>query len=196
MRCVDRYGPEKTSLSDVARELGVTRQTLYRYFGCTEDLLAAVARTAVASYLDRLVGHLGALTDPVEVVVEALAYTIEHLPEEGYLGLLLSSDRSGRFFAGVTSPDAIWLACSLLDRAPVDWAGIGYDRGALNELAEFALRVLVSLVLDPGIPRRDGTEVRAFLRRWVGPAIVAGNAAALHGRALPRRRGAGNDDAG
>ena len=95
MRCVDRYGPGKTGLSDVADELGVTRQTVYRYFAGTDDLLAAVARSAGGSYLDRLARHLAQVTDPVEVVVEALVFTIERLPAERYLGVLLTAGRSG-----------------------------------------------------------------------------------------------------
>lgn len=172
IRCVDRYGPGKTGLSDVAHELGVTRQTVYRYFGGADDLLAAVARSAADSYLDRLARHLAPVTDPVEVVVEALAFTIERLPEERYLGVLLTAGRSGRFFAGVTSPEAIDFARSLLERTAVDWEKAGYGRAELDELGEFALRVLQSLVLDPGTARRGGAALRDFLRRWVGPAIV------------------------
>ena len=172
MRCVDRYGPGKTGLSDVAHELGVTRQTVYRYFAGTDGLLAAVARSAAGSYLDRLAGHLAQVTDPVEVVVEALAFTIERLPEERYLGVLLTAGRSGQFFAGVTSPAAIEFARSLLERTAVDWEEAGYSRAELDELGEFALRVLQSLVLDPGTPPRSGPALRDFLRRWVGPAIA------------------------
>jgi AcrR family transcriptional regulator len=171
-RCVDRYGPGKTGLSDVAAELGVTRQTVYRYFAGTDDLLAAVARSAADSYLDGLARHLAHVTDPVEVVVEALAVTIERLPEERYLGVLLTPGRSGRFFAGVTSPEAVGFARSLLERTAVDWDKAGYGRAELDELGEFTLRVLISLVLDPGTPRRSGSALRGFLRRWVGPAIV------------------------
>jgi len=174
VRCVDRYGPGKTSLSDVAHELGVTRQTVYRYFAGTDDLLAAVARSAADSYLDGLARHLGQVTDPAGAVIEALAFTIERLPEERYLGVLLTSGRSGRFFAGVTSPEAVGFARSLLERTAVDWDNAGYGREELDELAEFALRVLQSLVLDPGTPRRSGSELRGFLRRWVGPAIARG----------------------
>ena len=172
MRCVDRYGPGKTGLSDVAHELGVTRQTVYRYFAGTDDLLAAVARSAAGSYLDGLARHLAQVTDPVEVVVEALASTIERLPEERYLGVLLTAGRSGRFSAGVTSPAAIEFARSLLERTAVDWDKVGYSRAELDELGEFALRVLQSLVLDPGTPPRSGPALRDFLRRWVGPAIA------------------------
>ena len=176
IRCVDRYGPTKTGLSDVARELGVTRQTVYRYFAGTDDLLAAVARSAAGSYLDRLARHLAQVADPVEVVVEALAFTIERLPEERYLGVLLTAGRSGRFFAGVTSPEAIEFARSLLERTAVDWEKAGYGRAELGELGEFTLRVLQTLVLDPGTPRRSGPALRGFLRRWVGPAIACDHA--------------------
>jgi AcrR family transcriptional regulator len=172
IHCVDRYGAGKTGLSDVAAELGVTRQTVYRYFAGTDDLLAAVARAAADNYLDRLARHLAHLTDPVEVVVEALAVTIERLPEERYLGVLLTPGRSGRFFAGVTSPEAVRFARSLLERTEVDWETAGYRRAELDELGEFALRVLQSLVLDPGTPPRSGSALRGFLRRWAGPAIV------------------------
>ena len=174
MRCVDRYGPAKTGLSDVAHELGVTRQTVYRYFAGTDDLLAAVARSAADGYLDGLARHLAQVADPAGAVIEALAFTIERLPEERYLGVLLTSGRSGRFFAGVTSPEAVGFARSLLERTAVDWDNAGYGREELDELAEFALRVLQSLVLDPGTPRRSGSELRGFLRRWVGPAIARG----------------------
>ena len=109
-----------------------------------------------------------------QLLVECTA--VERLPEERYLGVLLTAGRSGRFFAGVTSPDAVGFARSLLERTAVDWEGAGYDRDELDELAEFALRVLQSLVLDPGTTRRSGSALRGFLRRWVGPAIASGGA--------------------
>lgn len=172
MRCVDRYGPQKTGLSDVAIELGVTRQTVYRYFASTDDLLAAVGQVAADGYLDLVAAHLSTVEDPAEIVVEALAFTIERLPEERYLGLLLATGRSNRFVADVMSPVAIGFSRSLLERTTVDWRAMGYDDAELDGLVEFSLRVLQSLIMDPATPTRSGAELRAFLRRWVAPAIV------------------------
>ena len=173
MRCVDRYGPQKTGLSDVAQELGVTRQTVYRHFASTEDLLIAVSKVATDSYLDRLTVHLAKLTDPVEIIVESMAFTITSLPKDRYLGLLLAAGHSETFLKSVTSAAAFEFGHKMLDRMNVDWAALGFDDRELDELVEFHLRVVQSLVIDPAAPKRTGPQLRAFLRRWVGPGITA-----------------------
>ncbi|MGH3474563.1 MAG: TetR/AcrR family transcriptional regulator, partial [Aeromicrobium sp.] len=42
--CVERLGSTKTTVSEVAAELGVTRQTVYRYYPSHAELLGAVAQ--------------------------------------------------------------------------------------------------------------------------------------------------------
>ena len=62
MRCIDRYG-SRTRLADVAKELGVTRQTVYFYFAGTEELLVATAQQAVGGFLDALAAHVAPLEE-------------------------------------------------------------------------------------------------------------------------------------
>ena len=60
---IDRRGAS-TSITDVADTLHVTRQTVYRYFASTEDLLQATALQAAAlhaSTLQSAAGHAVAL---------------------------------------------------------------------------------------------------------------------------------------
>jgi AcrR family transcriptional regulator len=173
-RCIQRHGPRKTGLSDVAQELGVTRQTVYRLYATTEELLLAVAAAGADEYLDRLAEHVAGLTDPTEIVVESIAHTVERLPREPVLGLLLATGRADLFARGVTSAGSMVFARTMLDRLPVDWAAIGYDDVELDGLAEFGLRVLQSMVLDPP-GRRNRGDLRAWLRRWVGPAVQRGH---------------------
>jgi AcrR family transcriptional regulator len=170
-RCLDRMG-SGTGISDVARELNVTRQTVYRYFASTEDLLSATAVAASAPFLDELRTHLEPLAgDPAALAVEAVAFTLERVPGEPYLGLLLQVDEVRTFGSRITSESSLLLARSVLDHFPVDWDSLAVEGGDLDELAEFLLRLIQSLVIDPGTPPRRGAELRAFLGRWISPAV-------------------------
>lgn len=101
--CIDRDGPT-IGIVDVARELGVTRQTVYRYYRATEDLLTASASDASAFCLLRLDDHLAKRSwTPAEAVVEGIAFTLEQLPNEPYLGPLLSPGRISIFSRNFTS---------------------------------------------------------------------------------------------
>jgi AcrR family transcriptional regulator len=162
------------SIADVARDVGVTRQTVYRYYATTEALLVAAAIAEVNPFLDRLAAHLESIHDPAEAVVEAIAHTLERLPNEKYANLLLGSGRtSSTASAAVTSDVALSFGRVMLDRYDVDWAAAGITGDRLDELAEFTLRILQSLLIDPGRPPRTGTELRGFLGRWVAPAVAA-----------------------
>lgn len=172
VRCVELYGPHKTGLSDVASALGITRQTVYRHFESTEALLLAVGATAADAFLDGLAEHVADLSDPADAIVEATAYTFERLPHERFLGILLTTGRSGAFLKAVTSPEAMAFGRAMLERMNVDWEAAGYGPDDLDDLVEFGLRILQSLVLDPP-RRRSGAALRANLHRWVAPAIRA-----------------------
>lgn len=67
---------------------------------------------------------------------------------------------------------AVDFARAVLRRFDVDWQGLGFTDTDLDELAEHLLRIIQSFVIDPGRPPRTGPELRAYLRRWVGSAVV------------------------
>jgi AcrR family transcriptional regulator len=167
-----------TTTSDVAALLGVTRQTVYRYYPTTDELLNAAAMDAVAELQADLVKHVArhlAETggDAGDAVVEVVAYVYEHLRDDPALNRLIAPGRISTTLAGLTAPDAIALGRSLLAGFPVDWAAAGLDLSAQRELVEHLLRTLQSLVMDPGRPERSPAELRAYLRRWIAPAVRA-----------------------
>lgn len=170
-RAIDERGT--VSVSQVASTLGVTRQTIYRYFPTHEALLGATALSAVEGFLDRLAAHLGSITDPTEAVVEGIAYTFEQLAHDRYLSLVFQPGKASAFTAGVTSDIAISFGRSILQRFEVDWGAAGFVDSGLDELVEVMLRTLQSLIVDPGRPPRTGAELRRFLQDWVAPAVRA-----------------------
>jgi AcrR family transcriptional regulator len=169
-RAIDEHGAD-LSISDVARTLGVTRQTVYRYFPSTDALLVEAAVHAAAGFLDRLAEHVRGITEPEEAVTEAIATALEWLPEDKHIGLLVTPGRADAHSESVTSDVALQFANAMVRRFDVDWTGRGFGDQELDELAEYLLRIIQSFVVDPGRPPRTGEALRAFLRRWVGAAV-------------------------
>lgn len=161
------------SVSEVAQTLGVTRQTVYRYFPTHEALLGATALSSVDGFLDRLAGHLGSISDATEAVVEGVAYTFEQLAQDKYLSLVFQPGKASAFTAGVTSDMAIAFGRTILQRFDVDWDTAGFTDDKFDDLVEIMLRTLQSLMLDPGRPARTGTKLRDFLNDWIAPAVRA-----------------------
>ncbi|WP_197375475.1 TetR/AcrR family transcriptional regulator [Mycolicibacterium baixiangningiae] len=169
-RAIDERGAD-LSIADVARTLGVTRQTVYRYFPSTEALLVEAAVHAAAGFLDRLAEHLRGITEPEEAVTEAIAAALEWLPKDKHIGLLVTPGRADAHSESVTSDVALQFANAMVRRFDVDWTALGFSDQELDELAEFLLRIIQSFVVDPGRPPRTGDALRGFLRRWVGAAV-------------------------
>lgn len=168
-KAIDTQGVD-FSIADVARTLGVTRQTVYRYFPSTEALLVAAAVHAADDFLDRVALHLRGINDPVDAITEAIATALEWLPKDKHIGLLLVPGRADAHTESVTSDVALQFANKMVRRFDVDWSANGFDDAALDELAEHLLRIIQSFVIDPGRPPRTGQDLRDYMRRWVAGA--------------------------
>jgi AcrR family transcriptional regulator len=145
---------------------------VYRYFPGTDALLVATAMRSADGFLDQLAAHLRGYAEPVAAMSEGVAFAVETLADDDKIGFLLSHRHRGHAAASVTSDTALTFGRSMLHRFDVDWAAHGFDDDALNELAEFGIRALHSLLLDPGSPPRRGAQLRSFLTRWLGPTIA------------------------
>lgn len=175
-RCIERMGVPKTTLSNVAEEVGVTRQTVYRYFPSLADLLSAVAETGAADYVARMEAHLAHATTPIEAVVEATVFALDEIPREPRIGLLLEADGQDLFGRGVTSALGFDLGAQVLRGVRVDWASAGIVSDAdFEALAEVMMRLMASFLQHPPAVPRSSDEVRAFVRRWLGPALASGS---------------------
>ena len=171
--CLDDQG-EAIGIAEVARALGVSRQTVYRYFAGTEVLLAAAVMDSTGGFLDRAFARFPADDHrPEDTVVEAVVRVVLQLPKERYLRLMLTSGRVGMFAKSVTSPVAVRWARAVVDRIPVDWARHGVGDDGLDELTEHLARTIQSFLIDPGTPPRGRAELRAYFDRWLAPTVAA-----------------------
>ena len=170
--CLEKFGPAKTTLSDVASELGVTRQTVYRYYANLAELFAAVAQAGLEDFVERMEQHLSAFSTPAEAAIESVVFAVRAIPRERHIGALFQAGETEVFSRDTTSSTAVALGAGILRRVPVDWSEIGVEDDELESLAEILMRLFVSFLQYPADPPRSEDELRALVRRWLGPALA------------------------
>ncbi|MBF6385489.1 TetR/AcrR family transcriptional regulator [Nocardia farcinica] len=169
---IARTGAE-ISIADVAESLGVIRQTVYRYFPSAEALMKAAAIASVDGFLDRLAAHVAGLEDPVEAMTEGVVFTLTEVRRTPHLGILITGSYANVHSDGIASEEAKAFGLTMIRRFDVDWERYGYDDESLPELVEYILRTMQSFFVSPGHPPRTEDELRRYLRRWMGSAIIA-----------------------
>jgi len=161
------------SIADVAASLGVIRQTVYRYFPTADALMKAAAIASVDGFLDRLTAHVRGVTDPADAMTDGVLFTLEEVTRTPHLGILLSEPYLHAHSGSLASDEAQDFGMRMLKRFDVDWAAYGYDETAQRELVEFTLRIMLSFFVAPNQQTRSPEELRRFLRRWLGGALLA-----------------------
>ena len=176
-RVIVRATGSPPTVAEVADALSVSRATVYRYYPSAEALLLAAASDGLESFLNDIADGLSSVEDPEHAVVEGIASTLEEIGRRTEVALVLGPRRGGAGPREMTSAVAVELGRNVLESAPVDWDAAGYrSADDLDALAEFMLRILQSLVVDPGNPPLTGDRLRAYLHRWVGPAVTGDHA--------------------
>ncbi len=155
----------------MANELGVTRQTVYRYYANLGELLSAVAQAGLADFVERLEQHLSTCATPADAAIESVVYVARAIPNERHIGALFQAGETDIFSRGVTSSMALEIGAGILRRIPVDWSEVGVEDDELEGLAEVLMRLFVSFLQYPVEPPRSEDELRALVRRWLGPAL-------------------------
>jgi AcrR family transcriptional regulator len=77
-RCIDRHGIRKTTMEDVACEVGLSRPSVYRYFTDRDDLLVELITRHARALLDRARKSISRQSDLPDQIVETVLYTADH----------------------------------------------------------------------------------------------------------------------
>jgi AcrR family transcriptional regulator len=77
-RCIDRHGIRKTTMDDVACEVGLSRPSVYRYFADRDDLLIELITRHARALLVRARKSISRQSSFLDQLVETVLYTAEH----------------------------------------------------------------------------------------------------------------------
>jgi AcrR family transcriptional regulator len=172
IRSMERRGLQGTTLTLIAGDLGITRPTVYRYFATIDDLVTAAGDVALGGWTVRISDLASGISDPVDLLVEAVAYLVERLPEEPLLMMLLETGRTRFISQQMVVGESTIRSRVLLQHTAIDWDALGYRGKDFDDLVEYLLRIIQSMVLVPPDPPRSGSELRTVLRHWIGPVVM------------------------
>lgn len=168
---MSRHGLSRLALEDVAREAGVSRQTVYRYVGSRDGLIQATILREEEGFLDRMRAAVDGETDlgrALEAAITAALVTArEHplldrlLASEPHLLLPFLTDGSGPVLSAAQT-----VVEELLERLLP-----GQDAVARAQAAEAATRLIVSYAISPSAQPTD--ELAATLARLLDGGLRA-----------------------
>jgi len=179
-RCIDRHGIRKTTMDDVACEVGLTRPNVYRYFADRDDLLIELitrhARALVAR-ARKPISRQGSLADQI---VETVLYTADHGRRDPLTRHVIDPDATSlgkRMVAsGTTEMCRAEMWDPLLDAAVANnELPAGLARSDIH-LWLGNVTVIVMRGLEDG--EGDVRRYRSILRRFVAPAFASAKAKA------------------
>jgi len=172
--CVARWGLSKTTVEDAAREAGLSRATVYRYFpGGREELVDAVVSWQHVLFFVRLYQEVHGATSLEEVLDRGLTFARRSLLEHEVLQKVLE-----------TEPEVLMPKLTVESNRTVGLiAGFlvpylhehGMAEGVeIHEAADFLARMILSYISSPGHwDLGDPEQVATLVRTELLAGVVA-----------------------
>ena len=166
--CLQRYGLEKTGMSDIAAAAGVTKPTIYTYFASRDELLHSALDRAGRALGERLIANSRDFSTPAEQVVEAVLFALREIPNEPGLAVTSASEADGFGSRAALRPASLTIARQVLGELFTDRPDLLED---VDEVAEILIRWMLSLLVLDGPAPRDESELRSLLHRRMIPGL-------------------------
>jgi AcrR family transcriptional regulator len=174
-RVILRYGVSKTTMDDIGKEAGVSRPTVYRYFGDRDALLAALIERRSRMLFGRARTFILSHETFAEQLVEGLVYLVDRGRNDPIVRILVSPEHmelatpivSGSTLAAELTGE-MWEP--ILRRA-IERGEIRADLD-MSAVAEWLALIQFILVGRLDFGSADDPGHRAMLRTFVLPAFL------------------------
>ena len=174
---VEHFGVRRFTLDDVARRLGISRVTIYRYFPKRDALVEAV----VLRELHRFLRAIDTAVEPCETLeerlVEGVVFALSYLRGHRLLNRVLQTEPELILPALTVRADRVlaagreFIARSAIREA--ERSGLRRREEEIEGFSELLARAVLSFVLTPNsaLGMRTDAEVREFAERYLAPIL-------------------------
>lgn len=172
-RCIERWGLEKTTIDDIARESGVSRASLYRMFPGGRDVLFEAHRVhEIDTFFTELLEQVGACQSAGEPTLQGLmartvSVAMRALRDDEHVAAMLASE-PGEVISELTVdglPRIIRVATTYM--TPLVAAYLPRAEG--RALIELTVRLVISYFLAPSdhLDLTDEAAAAAFIEPFL-----------------------------
>jgi AcrR family transcriptional regulator len=171
--CYLRLGVGKTTAADIAREVGISRATLYRRHGSHEAIFLAVLTRESEEMAAAARVHLAGVSDPSARILEGMLFAIGEIQRRPVHAAVFGGDSAAWAATQAIREEALrrigdagvrpMLASALAD-------GTLTEEG-MTDLSDWIMRILISFAAVPGEGGRHPDEIRRQLATWFLPAF-------------------------
>jgi AcrR family transcriptional regulator len=170
-RCFARQGIRATSLSDIAREAGCSRPTVYRYFDGRDAVRAAFVRREARRIGAGLRERIDLSAPPATWVTDAVLGALHDVRSDAVLSAWFRADDVGSTLSLATRPEMLSELAHVLVAPATDSAAPTDDPSAAraDDLAEWVVRVILSFLSSPAA---DEATERRLVERFLTPVLL------------------------
>jgi len=173
--CLEQFGPQKTSMEDVARAGGMSRATVYRYFENRDALLLGVASRQAANLATEAVAFLAQFNTISDWLVEGCLFTLREIPKRPvFASLVTSLDSSAASKLLLGSSGMIQIGVQVLRPmfANAKQQDLLRDDIDIDMLIEWLLRMLWTYLNTPSQVATDEDSMRKLFHMMLIPAVL------------------------
>lgn len=176
------HGVRATTMTTVAKQAGISREWLYKFFANKDALVLAVTKREAVAFIDGLATRAGQDDDFTEAVTEVFVFAVEFLRDHQLLQRVLRSETD------VLTAGTLGGVRPLLRQAIALAAGYlgalgGLEPEAAAMLAETMVRLIGSTIAVPEgvLDLHDPEVLRRYAATTVPAVVSAARSAAVPG---------------
>ncbi|GAB1811962.1 TetR/AcrR family transcriptional regulator [Mycobacterium sp. MUNTM1] len=173
-RCIERHGIKKTTMEDIATEVGMSRPGVYRYFSDRDDLLIELITRRARMLRDRAHKVMSRKTGLHDQIVEGLLFAASEAVVDPVMRYIVDPESSSIGQRVIESRNSEMLSAEFFDPF-LDVAYVNKELPRDVPRSDVYLWLSsVGLMLMRGL--KDGevdlARYRSILRRFVAPAFA------------------------
>lgn len=171
-RAMEEEGIDALRLDRVARAVGCSRSSLYRYFDAKESLILAVLEKRVASMAQRIFIELEPVRDPADRLISGIVRAVELAHSDPQFTALFSAPNSPTVIriAGMALPLLLLPVIAAILPLAADGGLLPADVPT-EEAARWVVMIVVGLLTFDSSRAADREALVTYLERFLIPSL-------------------------